>query len=389
MKGRLLQAIAGAVVVVILAASGAPAQSPSPTPQADAASQLTPEQLDPMLAPIALYPDGLLADILMAATYPLEVVEADRWLEDPHNASLRGERLAAALEQQAWDPSVKSLVPYPRIVHMMDSKLEWTERLGEAFLADAAAVMDSIQRLRRRAQSAGVLVSAPQAVVTTAEPEITIEPPSQEFVYFPVCDPSLVYGAWPYPAYPPDYFPDFFAGATVGGFGCGWFSAPIIGPLWGWRHWNWRAHRIDIDRDKFAALNGNRPPIGDGVWEHDLSHRHGVPYRDPQLRARFAGTTVSPERRRALRGYPTGATPQIYTAPGAGAAPVYERTPANRVFAPPTIRPVPPTFESFGRGADVRIQSERGYSSRMSAPTMAPGGFAPHFAPSGGGARFR
>ena len=107
---------------------------------------------------------------------------------------------------------MKSLVPYPRIVHMMDSKLEWTERLGEAFLADAAAVMDSIQRLRRRAQSAGVLVSAPQAVVTTAEPEITIEPPSSEIVYFPVCDPSLVYGAWPYPAYPPDYFPDFFDG---------------------------------------------------------------------------------------------------------------------------------------------------------------------------------
>ena len=101
MKGKLLQAIAGAVVVVILAASGAPAQSPSPTPQAEAAPQLTPEQLDPMLAPIALYPDGLLADILMAATYPLEVVEADRWLEDPHNASLKGEQLAAALEQQA------------------------------------------------------------------------------------------------------------------------------------------------------------------------------------------------------------------------------------------------------------------------------------------------
>ena len=244
MKGKLLQAIAGAVVAIILGASGAPAQTPSPTPQAEAAPQLTPEQLDPMLAPVALYPDGLLVDILMAATYPLEVIEADRWLEDPHNASLKGEQLTAALEQQNWDPSVTSLVPYPRILHMMDSKLEWTERLGEAFLADEAAVMNSIQRLRRRAQSAGVLVSAPQAAVTTAEPEITIEPPSSEIVYFPVCDPSLVYGAWPYPAYPADYFPEFFDGATVGAFGCGWFGAPIIdGPR------NFTVSRYDQDRE--------------------------------------------------------------------------------------------------------------------------------------------
>ncbi len=389
MKGKLLQAIAGAVVVLILGASGAAAQSPSPAPQAEAAAQLTPEQLDPMLAPIALYPDGLLADILMAATYPLEVVEADRWLEDPHNASLKGEQLTAALEQQSWDPSVKSLVPYPRILHMMDSKLEWTERLGEAFLADAAAVMDSIQRLRHRAGSAGVLVSGPQAVVTTAEPEITIEPPSSETVYIPLCDPSLVYGAWPYPAYPPDYFPDFFGGAAIGAFGCGWISAPIIGPLWGWRHWNWRRHRIDIDREKFAALNGNRAPIGDGVWGHDPSHRHGVPFRDPGLSARFAGATASPERRRAFRGYPTGAIPQIYAVPRVGPMPGGAQAPAKGVVAPPVVRHVPPAFESFGRGADVRIQSERGFSSRMSAPTMAPGGFAPHFAPSGGRARFR
>ena len=111
-----------------------------------------------MLRAIALYPDALLAQMLMAATYSLEVVEADRWLQDPHNASLKGEQLTAALERQTWDPSVKSLVPYPRILHMMDSKLEWTERLGEAFLADPAAVMDSIQRLRQQAESAGIFV---------------------------------------------------------------------------------------------------------------------------------------------------------------------------------------------------------------------------------------
>ncbi len=375
MRGKLLQAVACAIVLVTLGASGAPAQSPSPTPQAEAAPQLTPEQLDAMLAPIALYPDGVLADILMAATYPLEVVEADRWLADPHNASLRGDQLTAALERLSWDPSVKSLVPYPRVLHMMDEKLEWTERLGDAFLADPAAVMDAIQRLRRRAGSTGVLVSGPQAVVTTTEPEIAIEPPSAETVYVPVCDPSLVYGVWPYPAYPPDYFPEFFDGSQIGAFGCGWFSAPIIGPLWAWRHWDWRQRRIDIDREKFAALNGKRPSIGDGVWTHDPFHRHGVPYRDPGLRARFGA--ASPEERRALRGYPTGAPPPTVMVPRVGPAP------------PPMFGRAPPAFESFGRGGEVRIQGERGFSSRFSPPPIAPRVIAPHFAPSGGGARFR
>ncbi|MGC1578844.1 MAG: DUF3300 domain-containing protein, partial [Beijerinckiaceae bacterium] len=107
------------------------------------------------MAPIALYPDPLLAEILMAATYPLEVVEADRWIQDPAHANLDRDRLTAVLEQEPWDPSVKSLVPFPQILKMMDFNLEWTERLGEAFLADQAGVMDSIQRLREEAKAAG------------------------------------------------------------------------------------------------------------------------------------------------------------------------------------------------------------------------------------------
>lgn len=392
MKSGLVRAIAGAVVVVILGASAAPAQSPAPAPASQAAPQLTPQQLDQMLAPIALYPDALVAQILMAATYPLEVVEADRWLQDSHNASLKGDQLAAALEQQTWDPSVKSLVPFPRILRMMDGKLDWTERLGEAFLADQAAVMDSIQRLRRKAQAAGNLGSAPQAVVTTQEEAITIEPPSLETVYVPLCNPSIVYGAWPYPAYPPDYFPDYFEGATAGGFGCGWFAAPIVAPLWGWHRWDWRRHRIDIDQGRFTVLNGNRPPTGGAAWEHDPAHRHGVPYRDPEVRNRFSGSMVSPDVRRSFRGYPTGAAPQAQGAPSAAPAPVVKQLRAIRPAAP---RP-PPAFESFGRGPEVRVQAERGHTSRMSMPTFAPrgfaprsapGGFAPHFAPSGGGMR--
>jgi hypothetical protein len=422
MKGKLLQVIAGTVVVAILTTSGAGSQTPTLTQQAPTIQQFTPEQLDQMLAPIALYTDGVLLDVLMAATYPLEVVEADRWLQEGKNASLKGSQLTAALKAQTWDPSVKSLVPYPRILHMMDIKIEWTERLGEAFLADQAAVMDSIQRLRGLAQSSGGLVSSPQAVVTTTAAEITIEPPSAETVYVPVCDPSLAYGTWPYPDYPPDYFPDFFTGATIGGFGCGWFAAPIIEPLWGWRHWNWARHRIDIDHDRFAALKGARPPVGQGVfgarrpvgegdvgagppvgralanrprvgegaWQHDQSHRHLVGYRDPVLRARFQ----RPEAARLFSLYSASVTPQVDMLHGVVAAPTGLHAWPTEIAPPEAAasRAAPP-FGSFGRGPDRRLESGRGYSSGMST-AWAPGGFgrrfaplgaAPHFAPAGGG----
>jgi len=134
------------------------------------------EQLDQMLAPIALYPDPLVAQILMAATYPLEVVEAERWLQDTQNAGLRGDQLAAALEQQPWDPSVKSLVPFPQIIRMMDQNLQWTEQLGDAFLAEQPQIMDSIQKLREQALAAGTLQSTPQQIVSTQDQTILIEP---------------------------------------------------------------------------------------------------------------------------------------------------------------------------------------------------------------------
>ena len=201
----LRRAIGGAALATILA-TAASAQSPSwPTPPAPAlqaessaapqaesptapqtkpASPLSPARLGQMLAPIALYPDDLLADILMAATYPLDVVEAARWLQGPQNAALKGDQLFAALQQKSWDPSVKSLAPFPRILRMLDANLEWTEQLGEEYLAYPAAVMDAVQRLRRRAQSAGRLVTTPQEIVRTEqeptriEEPITIEAPS-------------------------------------------------------------------------------------------------------------------------------------------------------------------------------------------------------------------
>ena len=143
------------------------AEVPAPPPPAETLSLFKAEQLDQLLAPIALYPDALLAQILMAATYPLEVIKADRWLQDPSHAYLRGDQLAGAIEAEAWDPSVKSLVPFPRILRMMDGELDWTEQLGHAVMAQQADVMDSIQRLRHQAAAAGTLWSNSEQRVTT------------------------------------------------------------------------------------------------------------------------------------------------------------------------------------------------------------------------------
>jgi hypothetical protein len=248
-----------------------------------------------MLAPIALYPDDLLADILMAATYPLDVAEAASWLQDPQNAALKGDQLFAALQQRSWDPSVKSLAPFPRILRVLDANLEWTEQLGEAYLADPAAVMDAVQRLRRRARSAGRLVTTPQEIVgpqqepSRIEEPITIEAPGPEVVYVPICDPSFVYGPWPYPDFPP-FFP-LFAGATING--CGWISGPIIAPFWGFAILNFRTRHIEIDRKRLALFDRDRDrdkdrehPLGE-EWRHDPGHRGNVPYRNPAVSAQF------------------------------------------------------------------------------------------------------
>jgi hypothetical protein len=269
-----------------------------------------------MLAPIALYPDELLADILMAATYPLDVVEAARWLQDPQNAAVKGDQLFAALQQKSWDPSVKSLAPFPRILRMLDANLEWTEQLGEAYLADPAAVMDAVQRLRHRAQSAGRLLTTSQEIVRTEqgptriEESITIEAPSPEVVYVPICDPSFAYGSWPYPDYPP-FFP-LFAGATING--CGWISGPIVAPFWGFSVLNFRTRHIEIDRKRLALFDRDQDwdrerdrghALGE-EWRHNPGHRGNVPYRDAAVSALFGSGTPAANFNPAFRGRWTG-----------------------------------------------------------------------------------
>lgn len=172
-----------------------------------AAQAFNTEQLDALLAPIALYPDTLLTQILMASTFPVQLVQASRWLEDDNNKSLSGDALTKALEAQTWDASVKSLVPFPQVLTMMNSNLDWTQQLGYAVASQQAAVLDSVQRLRRQAQSNGSLQDTPEQVVRTEEKVIVIEPAKPDVVYVPSYNPAVVYGGWPYPAYPPTYLP--------------------------------------------------------------------------------------------------------------------------------------------------------------------------------------
>ena len=223
---RIMAALA--LMLLIASAGDAPAQT-SAAPAAPGQSQqlLNSGQLDALVAPIALYPDPLISEVLVASTYPLEVVEAERWVAA--HKGLKGAQLKADVSKQSWDESVKSLTATPSVLQMMNDKLEWTQKLGDAVLAQQPDVMGAIQRLRQRAQANNKLASSKQQTVTTQEEGgqqvIDIQPAEPDMLYVPYYDPSVVYGAWPDPDYPPYYFgtPDYIgadllaAGLAFGG----------------------------------------------------------------------------------------------------------------------------------------------------------------------------
>ena len=207
-----LSGIAAAVLAfLMLLPAGVMAQTPPPP--ASSQEPLKPEELEALVAPIALYPDALLAEVLMAATYPLEVVQADRWLTA--NKNLKEDQLKAAVDKQPWDGSVKSLAATPSVLTMMSGKLDWTQKLGDAFLAQQTDVMDAIQRLRTKAQANNQLTSTNEQTVTVRQEDnrqvIAIEPTDPNTVHVPYYDPAVVYGQWPHPDNPPYYFPDSYA----------------------------------------------------------------------------------------------------------------------------------------------------------------------------------
>jgi uncharacterized protein DUF3300 len=210
-------------------------------------------QLDQLVAPIALYPDALVAQILAACTYPTEIVQADRWMQE--HADLKGQQLAQAVDQQSWDPSVKALTQFPSVLANLDKNLSWASALGDAYVNQQQTVLDAVQEMRRRAQQAGNLNSTPQETVSTAGSTVVIQPADPDTVYLPTYDPWLVYGVplTPYPGW--YWYPALYAlapGITFGiGFGTGWYA----GFGWGWHHWgaDWRGRRVIFDHNAYVS----------------------------------------------------------------------------------------------------------------------------------------
>ena len=297
-------------------------QSTAQDQQAPAYAQQTPEQLQQLVAPIALYPDSLVAQILAASTFPEQVVEADRWVQA--HPDLKGEALGQAVDQQPWDPSVKALTAFPSVLGNMDKNLSWTSSLGDAYYNQQQDVMDAVQVMRQRAEQAENLKSTPQQTVETQGSDVVIEPVDPDVVYVPAYDPWLVYGypvvAWPgwYP-YPGIWFDGPYLSFGIG-FGIGFFG----GFGWGWGHWgfDWHNHYAVFNHGRYYSesrtfYNRDNFYRGGGV--------RGAGFDRPGARAQpFNGD------RQAARGY---AQPRGQSNVRSGAFSGYDRGGETRSFS--------------------------------------------------------
>jgi len=291
-------------------ATAKPASTQAAKPQASASS-FSREQLDQMLAPIALYPDPLLAQVLMASTYPGDVTDAVAWSKAHPDA--KGEAAVRQVASESWDPSVQSLVAFPQLLAVLGQDPAWVQKMGDAFLAQPDAVMDSVQRLRRQADAAGNLKSNEQQKVThqasttvpSAPQTIIIEPAQPDVVYVPSYNPSVVYGAWAYPGYPPYYYPPppyYYPGGALLSFGIG---MAVGGALWG--DFNWGHGDIDIDVDRYNNFNSNRQiDRSNRTWNHNAANRDGVPYRDNASREKYGRQLDGASGREGYRGRDDG-----------------------------------------------------------------------------------
>lgn len=407
-----------ALLSIALPGRAQTADTAAPAPDA----ALSAEQLDQLLAPIAIYPDAVVAQVLMASTYPLEIVQADRWAQA--NKDLKGDALTAALEDQPWDPSVKSLVNFPQVLSMMSEKLDWTTSLGDAFLAQQQDVMNSIQRLRGLAHAQGNLQTTPQQTVTVQQESgaevIVVESSSTEVIYIPTYNPSIIYGPWPYPAYPPYYYyPPGYAATAGISFGLGFACGAAWGYAWGGCNWHHGDVDIDIDRNfqlnnridrgRYRSELGNRNrnlQNGRGSWQHDPTHRKGAAYRDSNTARKYGGASAgdAARTRESFRGradagrqdlarggadqarraqpaqtprQPAGARPS--RPPSAQRPQSAQRPPSAPQQRAPSAQPRRLTpnqpggaFNGVGQGQQVRNESQRGHASR-SAPSQGGG----------------
>jgi hypothetical protein len=356
---------------------------------------LNPAQLQNLVAPIALYPDTLLSQILVASTYPIEVVEAQQWLQQ--HRDLKGQKLLDEARKQSWDPSIQALVAFPDILTRLNQDIRWTTDLGNAFLAQQADVMGAVQQLRAKAQANGKLQSTPQETVTTqtenGQSAIAIQPADPGVIYVPNYNPVWVWGPPVYGYYPPLFYPGidvgfgFFPGIDLGlYFGAGWGLWGGFG--WGWGP-DWFGGRILLD-DHFFHRYGFRdyhPGLG-GVWAHDPVHRLGVPYSNRAVANRFGGSA-------GFRGAGNFRGGDAFRGGGGGEgfrgaeAPRGETGFAGRSEAPHFSEPDRnfgghSAFGGVQNGGVTRMQSDHGFSSMGRAGFGGGGGGGFH---GGGGGR--
>src|SRR6201988_3763344 len=297
---------------------------PAPTAPAEDPVKIPADQLNSLVAPIALYPDNLLSQTLVASTYPLEIIQLQQWLEKNPDRLKDQKKLTDAVKKQPWDPSIQAMAALPDVVKRLSDDIQWTTDLGNAFLAQQTDVMDAIQRMRDKAKDTGALASNQQQKVETQVIEskevIVIEQANPEVVYVPSYNPTVVYGAPAYP-YPPIYYPPS-TGAVIAAsaisFGVGMAMGAAWGGGWGWGC-GWGGGDIDVNVNNNFNRNtnisggnrvnniqgGNRTNVGGGKWQHNPSHRGGAPYGDRGTANRFGGTARGDSlgnRQRAAQG---------------------------------------------------------------------------------------
>lgn len=291
---KMLLVVAMLLTAPVIAPAQTPANPPAPSqaPVQPLAEQalLKPEQLEALVAPIALYPDELLANVLAASTYPLEVVQADRWVKA--NKALKGDALKKEVDKQAWDDSVKALASTADVLAMMSDKIDWTKSLGDAVLAQQPDVMDAIQRLRAKAYDNKKLVTTKQQKVSVQTQEnrqvVVIESADPQTLYVPYYDPATVYGAWPYAEYPPYYFgyPSYIGAGVIAtglAFGAAW-AIGRWGNYWG-GGFNWGNRNVYVNHFNRTTNIGNS-------WQHNPAHRQGVRYNNANVAQRFGNNNL-------------------------------------------------------------------------------------------------
>lgn len=349
------------LAVALVAQQPPPEPAPPPGQPAPASQLLSGPQLETLVAPIALYPDNILSQVLAASTYPLEIVEAQQWLQQ--HKTLTGQKLVDEAKKQNWDPSVQALVVFPDILTRLNQDIQWTTDLGNAFLAQQTDVMAAVQRLRQRAQANGKLQSGPQQTVTTetqnGQPAIQIAPADAGMIYVPYYNPEWVWGPPVYCCYPPLFYPAI-------GIGWGWYPGIDLGfyfggawGLWGGFGWgwgfNWFGGGIILNVGFFHRFGfvDFHPGFGN-VWVHNPAHRLGVPYANRAVAARFGAANLRGAA--ALRGGEAargGAETRAPAAQRFGTQGFERQNPGGNRSA----------FSGIRNGGETQMRSDHGFSS--------------------------